>query len=117
MQFTCSHIDTCLGSFLTDHHNRDGELLLGVTVNGESTIGAVFHDLFMELNEVALDNGDQGGFNYDEAGKAIRALRDENHPMELDRSYFDSSLDIPDDDEFNMEEQVQAWFLIQWEEE
>lgn len=108
------HVDTCLSSYLQDHHNRDGELLLGVYVTGESTIGNVLSDLAMELNETFLEDGERGGFNYDKASAAIRAVKDEN----ADRleTLFDPSLEVPSDEEFNEapDEMPQAWFVITW---
>lgn len=114
--FKLVHIDTCLGSFLNDHHNRDGELLLGVIVDGETTIGQVFNDLESEFASIGWDMGEtRRGFDYDKAGQAIREARAEHHPMELDRKLFDPSLDIPtEEDRDSGDEPVQAWFLIVW---
>lgn len=113
--FTLVHIDTCLGCYLSDHHNRDGELLLGVYVDGETTIGAVFNDLQSELAQLSLEDGERGGFDYAKARQAIATARAEHHPMDQDRSYFDSSLETPsDDDEMDGGDYVQAWFLIVW---
>ena len=39
--FLWAHIDTCLSCYLNDHHHRDGELLLGAFVAGNTTIGEV----------------------------------------------------------------------------
>lgn len=111
--FAFVHIDTCLGSFLSDHHNRDGELLIGVPVDGNTYLGAVFNDVLMELREIAPDDGDRAGFNYRKALAAIEAERDAHQDLSF---LFDSSLDILDDDEFNDGEYVQAWFLITWDE-
>jgi hypothetical protein len=112
--YACVHVDTCLSCYLLDHHNRDGELLLGVYVTGESTVENVLHDLAMELNETNLEDGERGGFNYDKASASIAALREENKDR-LDR-LFDASLDVPSDEEFNEapDEMPQAWFVITW---
>jgi hypothetical protein len=114
--FACVHIDTCLSSFLNDHHHRDGELLLGAIVFGDTTIGAVKNELLSEFNSIAYDlAGEKPGYDHDKARQAILDLFADVHPMDLDRSYFDSSLDIrAEDDEDDWDEYVQAWFLITW---
>ena len=111
--FSCRHIDTCLSSFLLDHHNRDGELLLGVAVDGASTVGNVLDDLEAELREVILEEGERGGFTYEGARQALADQRNENLDR-LDR-LFDSSLEVLSDDDFNMEH-CSAWFLLTWDE-
>ena len=139
-KFVVSHIDTCLPSFLNDHHNRDGELLLGVFVDGSATIGQVLNGLRDEYRQIAYEMGSNRlGFDYDEGLKAIEALIEEQAPRFM--MPFDSSLDGPpsdederffdEDDNFDeeafeaatleyereaeMSEGCQAWFLIHWD--
>ena len=113
---TCAHVDTCLSSFLLDHHNREGELLLGVFIDGSYTYGDVLNGLLTELHDstASIDPADLPGFDYDSAKAAAKSLFVDVHPMRMDRGLFDSSLDIVEADD--MAEMVQAWFLFRWEE-
>ncbi len=43
------HVDTCLASYLRDHHNRDGECLFGVYVDGATSIAEVRDGLTDEI--------------------------------------------------------------------
>lgn len=109
---TCSHVDTCLSSFLLDHHNREGELLLGVFVDGSYTEGDLLAALLDELRDASasIDSDYLPGFDYDSAKAAAKSLfagRDLSEP-------FDSSLEIVEADD--MAEMVQAWFLFTWKE-
>lgn len=116
---TCSHVDTCLSSFLLDHHNREGELLLGVFVDGNLTNGGVLRELLIELHTAtaSIDPADLPGFDYDSAKAAAKSLFADFSPNEMDRGLFDSSLDIDEDadDEIDADEMAQAWFLFRWD--
>jgi len=108
MQIT--HIDTCLGCYLTDHHNRDGELLLGVIVDGETTYQEVKDELLREVHGLSLDPEE---FDYD---AAVKAIGEAFLPVRSLAAKFDPSLDVPTDDERDeMLEPCQAWFLFEWE--
>lgn len=112
--FTCSHVDTCLSSFVLDHHNREGELLLGVFVDGVAKHADVLHGLLDELRDAtaAIDPADLPGFDYDSAKAAAKSLF-----ADIDlASYFDSSLDLLDADD-DAAEMPQAWFLFTWQKE
>lgn len=104
-----SHIDTCLSCYLQDHHNRDGELLLGVPVDGTTTNKAV-----MDALESEFASGGDDGFpeELDESDVA-RAIGSYFAGADLD-SPFDSSLEVPDEDEEPDGEGPQAWFLVEW---
>jgi hypothetical protein len=110
--YVVTHIDTCLSSYLQDHHNRDGELLLGVYVDGNTTIGDILRDLESEFNQMFLEDGERGGFNGDKASAAIAKLKEDNKDR-LD-TIFDSKLETPSEDDEDMGESCQAWFLIHW---
>lgn len=139
-KFVVSHIDTRLPSFLGDHHNRDGELLLGVFVDGAATIGQVLDGLRDEYRQIAYEMGSNRlGFDYDAGLAAIEALIADK--AGIAHKPFDASLDGPpsdederffdDEDNFDeeafeaaveeyenaleMSEQCQAWFLIHWD--
>ena len=111
--FVVSHIDTCLSCFLNDHHNRDGELLLGVFVDGVATVGQVLDGLRDEYRQIAYEIGSNRlGFDYDEGLKAIDSVIAEN--ADNRDKLFDSSLDVLDEDD-DCTESCQAWFLIHWD--
>lgn len=108
---TCAHVDTCLSSFLLDHHNREGELLLGVSVDGSYTEGDLLAALLDELRDASasIDPADMPGFDYDSAKAAAKSLFDDAALGDL----FDSSLEIVEADD--MAEMIQAWFLFTWD--
>jgi hypothetical protein len=110
------HIDTCLSSYLQDHHNRDGECLFGVYVDGNSTVADVKWAL---LNEVA-STGDRIPDYITDAmvSGAIVTAYDGVDPDKL----FDASLEVPEvgedgepiDSDMGGDEMCQAWFLLTW---
>lgn len=111
-KFLWAHIDTCLSCFLHDHHHRDGELLLGVYVDGSSTVGDVLDGLKDEFRQIAWDLGESRlGYDHLEARKALDVLIDEN--ADRREQLFDSSLEVLDED-FDGET-CQAWFLLTWD--
>jgi hypothetical protein len=88
--WTVVHIDTCLGSYLQDHHNRDGELLLGTYVTGSNTVGEVLDGLEDEFRNVGWQLGeDRKGYDHDKAQATLAKLREDNADR-LDR-IFDTS--------------------------
>ncbi len=108
--FACVHIDTCLSCYLNDHHQRDGELLLGVIVFGDTTIDSVKNELHCEL-DMAWDR--LPDLTPDWFAKARAAVESAFADSALTKT-FDSSLEIrSDEDEFD--DYVQAWFLLTWE--
>jgi hypothetical protein len=106
------HVDTCLSCYVQDHHHRDGELLLGVYVDGTSTVGGILHDLALELNQTNLEEGERGGFVYDKASAAIAKLREDNSDR-LDQ-LFAPGAEVPADDEDDGSDPCYAWFVITW---
>jgi hypothetical protein len=112
-EFAVTHIDTCLSSFLNDHHNRDGELLLGVFVDGNATVGQVLDGLRDEYRQIAYEMGENRlGFDYDAGLAAIDSVIAENDDNR-DKP-FDASLDVLGEDD-DCSESCQAWFLIHWD--
>jgi len=113
--FIWAHIDTCLSGYLRDHHNRDGELLLGAIVFGNTSIGCVLDELESEYQNVGWSMGEnRRGFDY-EAGKAALARLREENADRLDMP-FDSSLEVLiDDDGDDCDDYCQAWFLLSWD--
>lgn len=110
-KFVVSHIDTCLSCYLNDHHHRDGELLLGVFVGPDSTVGEVLDELADEYRQIGWEMGESRlGFDYEAGKAAIAALKVENSDR-LER-IFDSSLERVPEGEDDM---CQAWFLIHWD--
>ena len=111
--FMWHHIDTCLSCYLYDHHNRDGELLLGVFVDGLCTVEEVFDGLKDEFRQIAYDLGESRlGYDHDKAAEALDRLIAENESVRS--KLFDSSLEYHSEDEFG-EDYVQAWFLLTWD--
>jgi hypothetical protein len=126
--FALVHIDTCLSGYLSDHHNRDGELLLGVHVDGTTTVEEVLLGVLSEFQSIGFELGEtRAGFDFDQAKNAIKneiASKDADELAKL----FDASLEVPpveenfesDDlfedaqNEWESSDQVQAWFLIVW---
>lgn len=119
MAYAVQHIDTCFPDHLTDHHNRDGALLLGVFVHGETTFGEVKAALLSEFDDAtsSIDPESLPGFDDEAARKVILDYFAPLHPMELDRSHFDGDLAVLDGEDWdNMGETCpQAWFLLTWE--
>ncbi len=115
VSFMWHHIDTCLPCYLRDHHNRDGELLLGVPVAGEYLIEDVLDALEDEFHQIAWQLGEnRKGYDHDEAQKALQHLRDENEER-LGR-VFDRALETSEQlEEAGCEEWCQAWFLLTWD--
>lgn len=101
------HIDTCLSCYLTDHHNRPGELLLGASLDGTTSGLDVMWELIHQLQGLNIDSE---SFDYDSAKACIKSLftglPEINAP-------FDASLEMRNDDD---EESCQAWFLLTWKE-
>ena len=117
--FVLTHIDTCLSCYLQDHHNRDGELLLGVFIDGSATIGDVLDGLADEYRQIGWELGeDRLGFDYDKGQAAIDNLRQSAEESGLLSKPFDSSIDVLDpetEEERDLVDWPQAWFLIHWE--
>ena len=111
MQVSCTHVETCLGCYLTDHHNREGELLLGIVPRSQTEDEAV-----EELLEEALSSyGEVPAIVTEDMLKAAfeEALED------VDLRWIDSNgerQDKPpseDEEEFSLE-LPKAWFVLTW---
>jgi len=115
VDFMWHHIDTCLSCYLLDHHNRDGELLLGVYVDGSMTVGQVLANLVADFGEVAWHLGEsRKGYDDDKAFTALGRLINEN--ADVKDKLFDSSLETPtNDDDLDGGDYCQAWFLLTWD--
>lgn len=112
--FMWHHIDTCLPCYLNDHHNRDGELLLGVYVDGESTVKDVLDDLRSEFDQIGWDLAhDRLGYDHDAASAALDRLIEET--KDVWARDFDLSLPVPDEHPYDIDEWCQAWFLLTWD--
>lgn len=110
MPVSLKHIDTCMSCYLTDHHNRDSELLYGAYVDGSTT----YADIRGEL-----DNGFRSAFDdipdhvTDDMIK--QAIADCFANVTDTSALFDASLEIPDQDSDFDGEPCQAWFLFTWD--
>lgn len=98
-----SHVDTCFPEYLTDHHNREGELLVGVYVDQTATNQHVVNALVDEID--ASD-----GLPEDLTDEQIAAaIKDEFDGQNM-TAPFDNSLEPAEEGEAG----PQAWFLLTW---
>jgi hypothetical protein len=108
-KYSFAHVDTCLPDFLTDHHNREGEFLFSVSVNGKTRNCEVEEELYVLLNSFDL-SGRFGDFDYDAAKNSIAEL----FPDILSTTYFDASLEYPSEEDLEDDDwySVQAYFVL-----
>ncbi len=111
------HVDTCLSSYVQDHHNRDGECLFGVYVDGGTDAAEVLSGLLAELRATGDRIPDY--VTDDDAKGAIKAWFAEafgTSPEALAKP-FDSRLEMPSEDELEngLDESCQAWFVLTWQ--
>ena len=100
MALTIEHTDTCLACYLTDHHNRPGELLLGIPCNGQDETYAA-EELIDELN--AADWGLPESFDYRAFDAEARAAG--------------VGVDLTSDDPADSDDggdMCMAWFLVRY---
>jgi hypothetical protein len=118
------HVDTCVGCYLQDHHNRDGECLFGVHVDGDSTYGSVRLALVQEIASTSDRVPD-----YVTDAQIDAAVSTWFDGLDLAHT-FDSRLDSPPQEhQFDSEEEFeaaerewedeagescQAWFVLTW---
>lgn len=108
-----SHIDTCLSCYLQDHHNRAGELLLGVPVDGTTTMGDVLQGIRDEYNQ---SNGieDQSGEFIVGQDEAFEVAHIELHQgVNMDEAFDDGLESPPNEDEESEDYDAQA--VSDWE--
>lgn len=107
MTLHVTHIDTCLPCYLQDHHTRDGEALIGISVDSrnikddlltEATLCEAIPEHFTEDMILAAINAEFGGTVIEEDD-----LWDDK--LEV---LADNGVDVDD-------EPPQAWFLFQWD--
>ena len=110
MALVISLIDICLPDFLSDHHNRDGELLLGICLAGQSPD---------EAAQMLLDELNWGRYPQGVDDKAFLALAKDasqgvdfcpcdgnGNPVSKDSEAFQAAMEG---------NEAQAWFLLEWE--
>lgn len=114
MSYTVSlqHIDTCLPCYLQDHHNRDGELLLGVYVDKGTRLYSVKDELNSEISQLWRDDMPDS----EEFSNAVdRAVNEAFAGCNMLKC-FDKSLESRTNcEDLGGDEYVQAWFLLTWE--
>lgn len=119
--YVCTHVDTCLGTYLNDHHNRDNELLLGVFVDGNSTYGDIKLALVEEFNQIGYELGEnKPGYDHDKARAAIDEAFSHIPRSEMSHIHFDETLDIMSEADLaaaDGDDYCQAWFVISWDPE
>ncbi len=106
MNASLSLIDVCLPCYLTDHHNRDGELLFGLPVDGATRYAQIRDDLCSEFNMSDTEHCPVEGEAF------MAALQDCFAAANPDDA-FDPSLEINSENDWD--EPVMAWFLLTWE--
>ena len=110
MSVSVSHIDTCLACYLQDHHNRGGEILIGVAVDGATTQAQVKTEL---LDEIARYDWPEDADHITD--DMVNAAIDEAFSGVADTAaVFDSSLEVNESDN-DWSDPVQAWFLITYD--
>jgi hypothetical protein len=108
-------LESCLACYLTDHHNRDGELLVGIPISNTTTFAEIKDDLFSELNTLLSDRNDVPAVLTEAAvGACVESLcatMDPEEPIDADAA-------DEDDDSWTEGEsdggECQAWFLLTW---
>lgn len=105
---TVCHIDTCHPCYLQDHHQRAGEHLIGVSVDGTTTYATLLEELTAEMNGT---DGLPDDVTEEDVTRAVEEMAEDV----TDRSEaFDSFLEEDEEDDG---EGPQAWFLVTWEED
>ena len=91
-EFTVEHIDDCLPCYLTDHHNREGECLIGVPIDSTTTAQQVFDHLYGEAVDAELPEGVTEGMIH-------RACEAEVFSVLTPSDAWNSDLEPPEDGE------------------
>lgn len=105
VEFEVSHIDTCFVDYLTDHHNREGELMIGIETMGQSLEEIVDH-AFYDLTERLPDDLP---FADSDLQEAIRRVA-----RQIDfRPHNQNGLQTSDV-ETAAESQPSVWLLLTW---
>lgn len=93
---TCNYIECCCPDYLTDHHNRDNELLILCIPSTDRD--QVMHDLY----ESSVDNYLPNDLSDDDLKAAISDMVESLTLEQLCPSYYQQWIDSPiDDDTYN----------------
>jgi len=104
MNITVSYVDTCQACYILDHCNREGEMLVGVPVDGATKRHEVITGVFDEVN--LADRIPAAVTNRALLDAIRRAVPgDPEGP-------FDDSLEVADEDD--MGDPCQVWFSLTW---
>lgn len=113
VEYSCfiSYVDTCLPCYLTDHHDRDGEFLIGVRVDGGTKWSYVTDAIKQEWDgaEISDVEGEAANAALDAAFKRAHA---EFVTRLLPNATFDNTLDPPSEDDDA--EGPQAYFVVEY---
>lgn len=116
--FTLSirHIDTCTSQYLNDHHQRDGEVLLGVAVDGATTARTVLLSLPDAWQEAGtrLPEAEHASVDALFTTEQQEMLAAAEQSGQADRLVApEAAIDDESDPAFNAyTEPVQAWYLV-----
>jgi hypothetical protein len=101
------YTDTCFSCYLTDHHNRDGEALIGIAlgVSKEDAINEIVDEFYQ--NTAVREDCPSVEIKYVRAAaeKAIKGV-------DLERERFDGEGDAED---HPYDDEPFAWFLVTWD--
>lgn len=103
-------IGVCLPCYLQDHHNRQGEYLVGVVVDGATTNKQLKDALIFEIDIYGNDLPESI------TDAMIEAAVNECFSNADLEALFDSSLEVIDDVVY-CEDFCYAWFLVTWDNE
>lgn len=111
VEVSCNYEDTCLGCYLTDHHNRQGELLLGIYPHSQTESEAA-SELLEELNssdwdlpEALTDDLLKAAFSEAVKGVDFRYIDKDGQRVE----------ELTDAEEDHLiGESSQVWFVLTW---
>ena len=109
--YSIYHSDTCMSDYLQDHHNREGEHLLGVSVRQDTTIKQVKERLMEEFGNTWNDSIPEELTSSMFASLLHDTFEGEDDMVPSSFCY----IDLKEDDENDDTEECYAWFVLSWE--
>jgi hypothetical protein len=109
------HADTCLPSYVQDHHTRDGECLLGVALSHGTTYKDVLDGIKDEWAGMDVQPADEENIDDLESAFAVELASITAKVTDLS-AIFDSSIEESSDDDTSSES-CYAWFVVTWSRE
>lgn len=106
-----SFVDICDPSFLTDHHNREGEQLISIDISDTSTINEVRDELITEIDKIDDLPEEYGMRDIREEAEVYFRQFARQIDARNGHSLFAPNVEYPKGEDV---EPLQAWFLIKW---